>query len=139
MVAISKRVYLNVVVLGSLALSSSAQSLADLNCLTEGRVFNCTNFINSFCTQSGQVPVLGQNTVSQCFVSEFNCNFYAWRGEVANTGAAGEFDQANCESVLQTITNVCPRGGSGRVVDGSFWFTVNPNDASCGNVTVVSS
>ncbi|GAW08741.1 Y3 protein [Lentinula edodes] len=97
---------------------------------TEG---SCASFIQTFC-QSGQdiLPVGPQNTYARCFnANGFKCDFTAWN--LLPSSSQGNVPSGvNCQTVLDTVAEVCPQGGQGSITAGTFVFTLDPNTGSCG-------
>ncbi|GAW06747.1 Y3 protein [Lentinula edodes] len=112
------------------AASAVGQNLS-FSCFSSGTQGNCGNFVDTFCPSVSTVRP--QDSSSHCYNSDgfgFKCDFTAF---YAVGSVDSPPDTTNCELVLGSIIKACPAGGQGSVEGGSFVFTVDPNEGSCGS------
>ncbi|KAE9393153.1 hypothetical protein BT96DRAFT_944097 [Gymnopus androsaceus JB14] len=104
-----------------------------VGCFSTGTAGVCVDHIQTFC-QSGQniLPVGPQNTYARCFNEDgYKCDLTAWN--LLPSSSDGDVPSAvNCQTILDTISEVCPQGGQGSITAGTFVFTLDPNEGSCG-------
>ncbi|KAJ3936484.1 MAG: hypothetical protein NXY57DRAFT_203321 [Lentinula lateritia] len=139
----------NIVAL-SLILSAASAVGQNFSCFDTGTQGNCGNFVDTFCPSVSTVRP--QDSSSQCYNSDgfgFKCmhltfifpenssSYGTTTGDFTAFYAVGSVDSppdtTNCELVLGSIIKACPAGGQGSVAGGSFVFTVDPNEGSCGS------
>ncbi|KAJ3920091.1 hypothetical protein F5877DRAFT_77494 [Lentinula edodes] len=109
------------------------EQTVSIGCFSAGTEGSCASFIQTFC-QSGQdiLSVGPQNTYARCFnANGFKCDFTAWN--LLPSSSQGNVPSGvNCQTVLDTVAEVCPQGGQGSITAGTFVFTLDPNTGSCG-------
>ncbi|KAJ7500899.1 hypothetical protein B0H11DRAFT_769724 [Mycena galericulata] len=100
-------------------------------CFEQGTVGDCSSFVAQFCANAGKNSVNPSDTMAQCFNTpdkSFKCDL-----AVVNTlSVVNSPDVANCESALTAISQDCPMGGDGIFSGGTFLFSIDPNNGTCG-------
>ncbi|KAJ7110403.1 hypothetical protein C8R44DRAFT_260205 [Mycena epipterygia] len=102
-------------------------------CFTSGTVGDCSAFIAKFCGNIATLSIDAGDARSQCFNTPgqtFRCDLSAVN-RVATTEIPSE---ANCQTVLSTVTAQCSMGGDGinNVPTSGFIFGIDPNNGTCG-------
>ncbi|KAJ3558328.1 hypothetical protein NM688_g987 [Phlebia brevispora] len=124
-------------VIALMVTSGLTQGITNLVCFGDGLVGDCSPFINSFCTAPSidSIPIFPQSRLAACFEDPagFRCDFTAFRAQ--DTTGVLALDSTNCTNALLAAAEECAMGGTARVTGDDFFFTLDPNDGTCGDST----